>query len=162
MKIELIPLLSLPREMQLVTRDWRNSAHVAEYFKIKYIDKDTHEGWLRSQEAESPRCIAYVICCESQYVGLTYFHSIDRKKGVADWGIYIHNPSARGKGVGKYALTKCMEIALYQLGLHTIYLDVLKSNMSAVRLYEGAGFVYLADEEDGFARYSLDLRLIGN
>ncbi len=157
MTVKLIPLLELPRELQMETRHWRNSEKVARYFKIKYIDEATHINWLNIQAQPLPRIVAYIICVDEQHSGVVYFHSIDREKGIADWGIYIHLPQLRGKGVGKTVLTKSISMAREQLGLHTLYLDVKKDNMSAVRLYEDCGFVYLYDEEDGFARYSCNL-----
>ena len=157
MNIQLIPLLDFPYEFRMKTREWRNSAQVSPYFKIKHINQETHARWLEHLDQQIPRTIAYVICYNDRHVGLTYMHSISRENGYADWGIYIHDPACRGKGVGKFTLQVCKEIARKQLGLHTLYLDVLKTNHAAVRLYESCNFVYQEDEEDGFARYMCKL-----
>ena len=44
MQIELVDLKTVPFELQLETRKWRNKKQVAKYFQLKHIDRATHLG----------------------------------------------------------------------------------------------------------------------
>ena len=46
--IELINFLEVPYEIQLETRNWRNSNSVLKWFKIPFIDEETRKNWLES------------------------------------------------------------------------------------------------------------------
>lgn len=57
MKIKLIIFLDIPYEVQLETRDWRNSEEVTKYCKNSYIDEDVHKKWLLSLQSKEKYCI---------------------------------------------------------------------------------------------------------
>ncbi|TQE34206.1 N-acetyltransferase [Streptomyces ipomoeae] len=50
-------------------------------------------------------------------------------------------PEARGKGVGAAMLARVLAAAFGELGLERVELGVWTDNSSAIRLYEGLGFV---------------------
>ena len=58
---KLIIFLDIPYEVQLETRDWRNSEEVTKYCKISYIDEDVHKKWLLSLQSKEKYCICYTI-----------------------------------------------------------------------------------------------------
>ena len=159
--VKLISFLDLPYELQLETRNWRNSENVSKYFKIKYIEEDTHKKWLSSLNIKKPKNIAFVIEVNKEYIGVVYFHSIDYDKKQGDWGIYIYKDDFRGKGIGTEVLTKSIEYAKNELKLNFLFLDVLDSNNKAKKLYEKLGFIFTGDkdiqENKVFLRYRLEL-----
>lgn len=156
--LELINFLDLPTDLQLKTRHWRNQKNVSNYFKIKEIDEETHKNWLASLQEESIQNIAFFIKYENQYVGVTYFHSIDYDKNQGDWGIYLHDENIRGKGIGFKALTKCIEYAKERLKLKILYLDVMANNIAAIKVYEKCNSKLIAKEENNFLRYKLEIK----
>ena len=74
MQIELVDLKTVPFELQLETRKWRNKKQVAKYFQLKHIDRAAHLGWLEKINAENPTNAAFIIKCNNEYVGMTYFN----------------------------------------------------------------------------------------
>ncbi len=156
MTISLIPFLNITLKERQETRHWRNQPNVARFFKIQYIDEQTHSNWLKSLEQPNPRNIAFTINANGNNIGVTYFHSIDYIKKEADWGIYIHKNDYRGKGIGKYALSECINFAHNKLNFSLLYLDVLEDNNKALELYKKFGFVIIG-RTDNFLRCQLNL-----
>ncbi len=145
MNIELKPFNDIPYELQMETRNWRNSKEVKKYFKISNITVEMHKKWLESLKETNPKNIAFVINKDNRPIGVTYFHSVNYSQKQADWGIYIYNEELRGQGIGEVVLTKCIEYAKEILNLNKLFLDVLKSNHRAIKLYEKLGFTRIYD-----------------
>lgn len=156
MNIELVSFLDIPLEIQKQTRLWRNKENVARFFKIPYIDEETHMRWLNSLKQEHPQNMAFMIKVDNKYVGVTYFHSIDYDNRQADWGIYIYRDDLRGKGIGHCVLSYCISFAREDLHFLTLFLDVLETNERARELYIKCGFKII-DRNNSFLRYKLTL-----
>lgn len=154
--IELVNFISVSYELQLQTRNWRNQKNVSDFFKIKFIEKETHIKWLQKLTEIKPTTIAFLIKYDNSFVGVTYFHSISYDENVGDWGIYIYSENIRGMGIGTMALTECINFAKSSLKLKKIYLDVLNTNNKAIGIYEKKGF-HLIDNESNFLRYEKEL-----
>ena len=151
--VKLENFLNIDYELQMETRNWRNSENVSKYFKIPYIEENVHKKWLDSLKDKQPANIAYIIMYKNTPIGVTYFHSIDYEKKFCDWGIYIYNEINRGIGIGNKTLKKCINIAK-ELGMKYIFLDVLSNNTKAKTLYENNGFqLCTTSQEDKFLRY---------
>ena len=157
--IELVNFLEVPYELQMETRNWRNSENVAKWFKIPSIDENTHKNWLESLKKENPKNIAFIIKYKENFAGVTYFHSVNYETKSADWGIYIYDENMRGKGLGSKALKKSIKYAFDVLGFEKLYLDVLSTNEPAKRVYMNHGFEYCG-EENGFIRMKLDKKAV--
>ena len=155
--IQLEDFRNIDYELQMETRNWRNSENVAKYFKIPYIEENVHKQWLDSLQKKQPTNIAYIIKYQNNPIGVTYFHSIDYEKKTCDWGIYIYNESYRGMGIGDKTLKKCTNIAK-ELEMKYIFLDVLSTNTKAKILYENNGFkLCKIPKDDKFLRYEKEL-----
>lgn len=61
--------------------------------------------------------------------------------------------AAQGKGYAGFATREILRIAFEELGLHKVYLNVLKENTHAAGFYEHMGFL-----REGDAREQLVLR----
>jgi putative acetyltransferase len=55
------------------------------------------------------------------------------------------SPSARGKGIGKALLQKCIDKAL-ELGYKNMYLETMPELINAIPMYEKFGFKYLPEQ----------------
>lgn len=157
MKIEFINLLEESDEIQLKTRDWRNSPEVAKYFQIAFIDEKTHIDWLKSLRENPPKNIAFLIKFNQEYSGLIYFLKINYIAKEADIGIYIYNQNLRGKGIGQTAFEFAINYAREILKLSTIKLEVLKDNFNAIKLYENIGFKFIEQKNNEILIYKLFL-----
>ena len=92
-----------------------------------------------------------MICEEEtgRAVGSVYFRDIDETHHKAEYGIFIGEKDALGKGYGTEAARKMIAYGFDTLHLHKIMLRVLAENTAARRSYEKAGFhqeAYLKDE----------------
>lgn len=157
MVVNLIPFNTTSFEQRMATREWRNTPDVACWFKIPFIDEETHRRWVLSMEESHARSCAFFIRADGTDIGVTYFHSINYQEGTADWGIYLRSDSARGKGLGSQAMQQAIDYAINTLHLCCLMLDVHRENTRAIRLYERMGFRRLHDEENGFLRYIKEL-----
>ncbi len=128
---------------------WRNSAEVRKNFIYQEpFTKEGHENWIRTR-VETGEVIQMIICEleTDRAVGSVYIRDIDRHHKKAEYGIFIGEASARGRGVGTAAAKLMLRYCFEQEGLHRIYLRALAGNERAVRSYEKAGF-----QREGYLR----------
>lgn len=158
MNIVLVNFKKVPLELQLETRNWRNSDNVRRYFQIQNISLDEHKAWLKTLHNDEPKTIAFLIEYNNQPVGVTYFHSINNVENETDWGIYIYDSSVRGKGIGREVLNKCIDYATNNMKMKKMNLEVKSDNMHAIKLYEAVGFKLIKNKDKDFLRFSKKLK----
>jgi RimJ/RimL family protein N-acetyltransferase len=73
-------------------------------------------------------------------VGSTELMHIDFRNGRADFGIYIGEAEARGKGYGTETTRLMLDYAFTALGLRNVALTVAEWNGAGQRAYAKAGF----------------------
>ena len=73
-------------------------------------------------------------------LGSVYIRDIDRHHNKAEYGIFIGEESARGRGIGTAAAKLMLRYCFEQEKLHRVYLRALSENLQAIRSYEKAGF----------------------
>ncbi len=122
---------------------WRNSSAVRQNFI--YRDPFTPEGhkeWIRSM-IETGKAVQMIICeiAGDRPVGSVYIRDIDRRHNKAEYGIFIGEASARGRGLGTAAAGLMLRYCFGEEKLNRVYLRALASNEQAIRSYEKAGFV---------------------
>lgn len=129
---------------------WRNHPSVKKNFCLQEdLTKETHLNWFHNKiltrEVEQ-----FIIIEEASNtpVGSIYLRDIDLKNSKAEFGIFIGEESARGKGYGTVATKLILKYGFETLGLHKIYLRVFTNNLSAIRAYEKAGFTYEGTAKD--------------
>lgn len=125
---------------------WRGSAALVEGalghpFPTSRADE---LAWIRGFAGAGPAprdvCLAIRRGSEAGLLGYVQLRAIDWLSGVAEVGLVVGDPAARGTGVGKAALRLLMDLAVRQLRLRRLWLRVPAYNAAAIRLYEGAGF----------------------
>ncbi len=89
-----------------------------------------------------PRHLALAICLAAGggHIGNIYLRQIDWLAGHAELGMFVGDPTQRGKGYGKAALRLLVRHAFEDLGLHRLHLTLLADNGPAMRLYESCEF----------------------
>lgn len=135
---------------------WRNSDAVRKKFIYQELfTRESHESWIRNM-IDTGRVVQMVICdlATDRPFGSVYIRDIDRRHNKAEYGIFIGEPEARGRGVGTAAARLMLRYCFEEEGLHRVYLRVLADNNQAIRSYEKAGFVKEACLKD-------DVRLDG-
>ena len=132
---------------------WRNSDYVREHFIYQALfTRESHENWIRTM-VETGKVDQLIICIKGDKedipVGSVYIRDIDKTHNKAEYGIFIGEETARGRGIGSMAASLMIEYCFKQLKLHRLFLRVFADNPGAIRSYEKAGFVkeaYLKDD----------------
>lgn len=121
---------------------WRNSDAVRRNFIYQQLfTKESHENWIRTQ-VETGRVVQMIICdaATDKPLGSVYIRDIDRQHNKAEYGIFIGEPSARGRGVGSATAKLMLRYCFEEEKLHRVYLRVFAENLQAIGSYEKAGF----------------------
>lgn len=122
---------------------WRNSDAVRSRFIFREpFTREGHESWIRDM-VDAGRAVQMIICDldTDRPLGSVYIRDIDRRHNKAEYGIFIGEADARGRGVGTAAARLMLRYCFEEQGLHRVYLRVLAENLQAVRSYEKAGFL---------------------
>lgn len=122
---------------------WRNNPKVMKNFIFQGIfTEETHNHWMNTKVA-SGEVIQYIIeeKISGKSIGSVYLRDINLEYESAEFGIFIGEDDARGRGYGTEATKLFVESMFQKLQLHRIFLRVLDRNESAWKSYEKAGFV---------------------
>lgn len=129
-------------DTDLIVR-WRNSDAVRLNFIYQEpFTREGHENWIRNM-VETGKAVQMIICesGDDTPLGSVYIRDIDRRHNKAEYGIFIGEESARGRGIGTVAAALMLEYCFREEKLHRVYLRAFASNARAIRSYEKAGFV---------------------
>ncbi len=121
---------------------WRNDPSVRQYFLFREtFTPEMHREWLKNK-VEAGKVIQYMIVEREsgRSVGSVYYRDVDPANESAEYGIFIGEPWARGRGFGTETARLFTRFGLDVLRLHRISLKVLGGNRIAQRSYEKAGF----------------------
>ena len=139
-KIELINITK--KDTPLIVK-WRNNENVRKNFIFQEkFTNEMHNNWMDTKVATG-EVVQFIIRVKetNQAVGSVYFRYIDNEKKEAEYGIFIGEDEARGKGYGTEAAKLALEYAFTKLNLKTIFLRVFADNKGAIKSYEKVGFV---------------------
>lgn len=121
---------------------WRNNWDVLKnLFSYLPISLTKQKRWYENYINDSTTqtfIIEYKI--ENKPIGTVTLAHIDYKNQNAEAGILIGEKDYRGKGLAKQALNLVIDYGFNELNLNRIYLHLLETNQSALRLYESLGF----------------------
>ena len=122
---------------------WRNTPSVVQNFIFRQtFTPEMHRSWLATKVATG-QVVQYIIIdkADDKPVGSVYYRDIDNHNRSAEYGIFIGEESARGKGLGTETAKLFTDFGFAELQLHRISLRVLAENTAARCSYEQAGFV---------------------
>lgn len=128
---------------------WRNSPEVVKNFIYrKNLTEAEHENWLNTYVATG-KVAQFIIEVgdEKLPVGSVYLRDIDYNNKKAEFGIFIGEEFARGKGYGAQATRLILKYAFETMDLNKVFLRVFADNKRAINCYLNAGF-----KEDGLFR----------
>ncbi len=123
--------------------NWRNSEEIRRNFIQRDVfTPEGHRDWVRRM-IDTGKAVQMMICeaDTGRPVGAVNIQNIDRQHHKAEYGIFIGEASARGRGIGTAAAKLMLRYCFETQGLNRVYLRALAENRQAVRSYEKAGFV---------------------
>ncbi len=121
---------------------WRANKRVKNNFLFRgEITKEVHVNWIKTM-VETGEVVQFIIeeAESDRPIGSTYLRDIDREIGKAEFGIFIGEDDAVGRGYGTEAAKLIVNYAFSNLKLHKVYLRVLDENLVAKKSYEKVGF----------------------
>ena len=105
------------------------------------LDRDAFKARLaQTDAAPAGKNVRFVIEVDGAAVGSVSLFDFDELARHAEVGIALV-PEARGKGIGTTAISQIAEFAFVRCNLRRVHLQVIGSNLGAIRSYEKAGFV---------------------
>ena len=114
---------------------WRNTPSVVQNFIFRQtFTPEMHRSWLATKVATG-QVVQYIILdnADGKPVGSVYYRDIDNHNRSAEYGIFIGEESARGKGLGTEAARLFTQFGVDTLHLHRISLRVLAENAAAMK-----------------------------
>lgn len=157
---------------------WRNDGAVRSRFVYREtLTEEAHLRWMRERVATG-RVFQFIICEHAgiksaeagedasvgrsaaaadrnagkteggRPVGSVYFRDVDMENRQAEYGIFIGEADARGKGYGNEAAYLALRWFFTEKKMNRAYLRVYTDNLPAFRSYEQAGFVAVAKDAD--------------
>lgn len=131
---------------------WRNSESVRKNFIYQGLfTRESHEAWIEKM-VKTDKVVQFIIIDKriEKSVGSVYLRDIDVINNKAEYGIFIGEEDARGKGIGTEAAKLIINYGFQTLKLNKIFLRVLADNYSAIKSYKNAGF-----EEEGLFKQDI-------
>lgn len=122
---------------------WRNRDFVRRNFIYQALfTRESHENWIETM-VKTKRVVQFIITEKSNNrdIGSVYLRDIDYENSKAEYGIFIGEEDALGRGFGTEAAKLMLKYAFEKLSLHKIMLRVFADNTRAVQSYINAGFV---------------------
>ena len=142
------------RQMQISDTDnviaWRNNPRVRHNFIYQGLfTAEGHLNWIKTQ-VEPGHVVQFIICEKDsdRAVGSVYFRDIDRERKCAEYGIFIGEDDAVGKGYGTQAARLALSYAFSEMQLEFVFLRVFADNTRARKSYERAGFRLVKNKQD--------------
>lgn len=128
--------------------EWRNKERVRNNFIYREdFTLESQRKWAETQ-VRSGKVVQFIICeneKDSRPIGSVYFRDIDFCLKEAEYGIFIGEDDAIGKGYGNESAILALDYAKEELELESLILRAFKRNTAAIRSYENAGFVKTQD-----------------
>ena len=141
-KGEKVKLRLMTREDTDLIVKWRNNPRVR--YNFIYQELFTREGHLHWFDTmiDTGKAIQFIICemDTDRPVGSVYFRDISEQHHKAEYGIFIGEDDAVGKGIGSEVCRLACEYGFRVKKWHKIILRAFSNNMAAIRSYEKAGF----------------------
>lgn len=121
---------------------WRNNPRVRHNFIYqKPFTRQGHEHWIKTM-IETGEAIQFIICEKDngRAVGSVYFRDISPEHHKAEYGIFIGEDDAAGKGYGSEACGLACQYGFTVEKWHRIFLRAFATNLQAIRSYQKNGF----------------------
>ncbi len=119
---------------------WRRRPEVDRWMQgAPFPTFERHERWFEALRGDPDRR-AWIIGVGGRPAGLLTLGGVCGQDRRGEWGWYLGEEWARGKGVGRAAQLLGLDHAFGEFGLEKVFSDVLADNEAALRVQAAAGF----------------------
>ncbi|MGN6324977.1 GNAT family N-acetyltransferase [Pseudolysinimonas sp.] len=120
------------------TLAWRNDSRSRAWFHSSaIIDWASHRSWYDAY-LERPDDHVFVVEIEGAPAAQVSLYGI--ANGSGEFGRLVVDPERRGEGIGGLASRLCLRVADDVLRLEYTHLEVIRTNLAAIRIYRSLGF----------------------
>ena len=120
--------------------DWRRDPEVDRWMSgPKPADDAAHRRWFDGLRADRDRC-GWIITVDRQPVGFLTLSGLTGAHRRAEWGWYIGEAMARGRGAGRAAQALGLDRAFSEFEVDKVWSEVLADNEVALKAQAAAGF----------------------
>jgi UDP-4-amino-4,6-dideoxy-N-acetyl-beta-L-altrosamine N-acetyltransferase len=119
---------------------WRREPEVDRWMSdLPAFGLDEHQLWFQGFLADADRR-GWIINHNGEPAGFLSLTGVQSRHRHADWGWYIGEADARGRGAGRAAQALGLDVAFDGLGLEKVCAEVLADNDVALKAQAAAGF----------------------
>jgi UDP-4-amino-4,6-dideoxy-N-acetyl-beta-L-altrosamine N-acetyltransferase len=136
----MIDLRDLVRDDSSRLHAWRGEAEVNRWMSDQPPKTaEDQQRWVDGLLADPDRR-GWIITYKTAPAGFLMLSGLTNCNRRAEWGWYIGDPDARGRGVGRAAQALGLDKAFDQFGLEKVWAEVLADNEAALKAQSAAGF----------------------
>jgi UDP-4-amino-4,6-dideoxy-N-acetyl-beta-L-altrosamine N-acetyltransferase len=119
---------------------WRREREVDRWmYQSPPPDMQTHVAWFQGF-MDDPDRRGWIIEQGGSPCGFLMLRGVTSSQQRAEWGWYIGEAEARGRGAGRAAQALGLDVAFRDLGLQRVWAEVLADNDAALKAQAAAGF----------------------
>ena len=119
---------------------WRREAEVNRWMSDSPPPSlEAQQRWVDAMIADPDRR-GWIITHNGQPAGFLMLSGLTDCNRRAEWGWYIGDPDARGRGVGRAAQALGLDKAFDDFGLEKVWAEVLADNETALKAQAACGF----------------------
>ena len=133
-------------------REWRNDPAVSKWMYTNHeIGEEEHNAWFDTMLADASK-VYWKIVADGVAVGSVFLTGVSIQGKSCEWGMYLADVNARGKGVAQAACALSFRHAFNELAVDVVTCEAVAQNENAIGLYESVGFVRTGLQNDAVKR----------
>ena len=133
-------------------REWRNDPAVSKWMYTNHeIGEEEHNAWFDAMLADASK-VYWKIVADGVAVGSVFLTGVSNQGKSCEWGMYLADVNARGKGVAQAACALSFRHAFNELSVDVVTCEAVAQNENAIGLYESVGYVRTGLQNDAVQR----------
>ena len=133
-------------------REWRNKPEVTRWgYSNHVISEEEHNAWFDAMLADVSK-VYWKIVADGVAVGSVFLTGVSSQGSSCEWGMYLADVNARGKGVAQAACALSFRYAFNELAVDVVKCEAVAQNENAIGLYESVGYVRTGVQTDAVKR----------
>jgi len=133
-------------------REWRNDPAVSKWMYTNHeIGEEEHHVWFDAMLGDASK-VYWKIVADGVAVGSVFLTGVSIQGKSCEWGMYLADVNARGKGIAQAACALSFRHAFNELSVDVVTCEAVAQNENAIGLYESVGYVRTGLQNDAVKR----------